>query len=408
MSISKTLREDRFKLVTDANVILQNAKATAEDIEKAKSMLDASDALMTRIELTESAERKATAMNDIVTTAAYSRSVSGDSIRNELQLAQDGATAQLRMRLGVPLNARDKRGLEYVTNLNQQTEGTGAQGGFTVASVLQNQIILAMTKITGIRDVNYGAYVFATDQGNSLLLPQINDTTNTGSSVTEIGSIGSAANVVVSQATISAYTFTSGEFLVSKDLIQDSAFDFNSLIQNLAALRLARTTNTAYTTGSGSSAPQGIVTAATLGWTSASNSAIAVTDVINMEFAIDPIYRPGAAYMCSDSALRSLRLQVDTLGRPLWQPSLQVGSPDLLNGYPVLLNTAMDSVAASNKPLLFGNFKNFWIRDVNDIQFQTLVELHAQNRQIGIIATMRTDSRAASTGNWATYLQMHS
>ena len=41
MSISKTLREDRFKLVTDANVILQNAKATAEDIEKAKSIFGA-------------------------------------------------------------------------------------------------------------------------------------------------------------------------------------------------------------------------------------------------------------------------------------------------------------------------------------------------------------------------------
>jgi hypothetical protein len=54
---------------------------------------------------------------------------------------------------------------------------------------------------------------------------------------------------------------------------------------------------------------------------------------VNLEHGIDPLYRPGAAYMAHDSTWKSIRKLKDKYGNPIWQRSLVAGAPDMINGY---------------------------------------------------------------------------
>ena len=66
---------------------------------------------------------------------------------------------------------------------------------------------------------------------------------------------------------------------VSQQLLQDSAFDLNSFLVEAMGERIARATNAAFTTGTGSSQPQGIVVGSSLGNTTAGATAITADDV---------------------------------------------------------------------------------------------------------------------------------
>ncbi|MBF9641246.1 phage major capsid protein, partial [Streptococcus pseudopneumoniae] len=80
-----------------------------------------------------------------------------------------------------------------------------------------------------------------------------------------------------------------------------------TLLADLLGERLGRIANLRLTTGSGSSAPQGVVTGSTLGVTAAAQSAIAFDETIDLVHAVDPAYRAGpkVAYMFNDGTLKA-------------------------------------------------------------------------------------------------------
>ena len=59
-------------------------------------------------------------------------------------------------------------------------------------------------------------------------------------------------------------------------------------------------------------------------------------ELIDLQHSVDPAYRNGdAKFMLSDTALKGVRKLKDSQNQYLWQPSLQVGVPDVLLGKPV-------------------------------------------------------------------------
>src|SRR4029453_6666120 len=85
---------------------------------------------------------------------------------------------------------------------------------------------------------------------------------------------------------------------------------------------IGRITNTHFTVGTGTGQPQGVVTGATLGKTGivGQTTAIIYDDLVDLEHAVDPLYRPGSSYMMADSSLKVIKKLKDTAGRPIWQP----------------------------------------------------------------------------------------
>jgi HK97 family phage major capsid protein len=82
----------------------------------------------------------------------------------------------------------------------------------------------------------------------------------------------------------------------------------------------------------------------------------------------------------------------DTQGRPLWEPSLQVGVPSTLLGYSVKINNFMATMAANAKSIAFGDFNaGYVVREVNGGGLLRLEERYAELLQVGFIGFGRYD-----------------
>lgn len=274
--------------------------------------------------------------------------------------------------------------------------GTNTAGGYTVPQGFYDQLIVALKWFGGMRPVSN---VFSTDSGNALPIPSTNDTANVGSILAE-NTAATTTDVSFGQTILNAYKYTSGIELVSIELLQDSAFDIEQFLAQRLGERIGRIYNQHFTTGTGSSQPQGIVTAANLGKTglTGQTTGIIFDDLIDLEHSVDPAYRAKAKFMMHDQTLKALKKLKDSQQRPLFLPGLAYGEPDTINGYQYQINNDMPQMAASAKSVLFGDFSNYWIRDVKAVQIVRFNEKYMDAGQIGFVAFSRADGRLINAG----------
>ena len=93
-------------------------------------------------------------------------------------------------------------------------------------------------------------------------IPTLNDTSNEGAFTGALVQT-TETDPTLAQVLLDAYHYTSKKILVSVELPQDSAINVAEVIERLLGDRLARITNRHFTVGTGSSQPNGLVTAAT-------------------------------------------------------------------------------------------------------------------------------------------------
>lgn len=233
------------------------------------------------------------------------------------------------------------------------SKGTNTAGGYTVPEELAKRIIDQMKAYGGVRSV---AQILSTDSGAKMSFPTSNGTAEVGAIVAENGAAGEM-EPTFGIIDLNVYKYTSKYIAVSWELLQDSAVDIVGFVTNRLSERIARAQNAHFTTGTGTSQPQGIVTGAT--------AATAVTavdyDALNaLVHTVDPAYRTGAKFMMSDAALATIETLKDTTGRPLWLPSMVNGDPGTIFGIPVVINNDMDTT----NPVIYGKLDSYVVRDV--------------------------------------------
>jgi HK97 family phage major capsid protein len=248
--------------------------------------------------------------------------------------------------------------------------------------------------------------VIRTGTGQPLPFPVSDDTANAATIVGEAAPV-SEVDITANQVVLAAYKLTSGVIKASTELLQDSAFDFESWLAEQFGIRFGRGLEGFLTTGSGSSQPTGLLTALTnngvtpviaagssesTGGAQTGANSIGYSDIVNLEFSVDPSYRRNAKYMFNDQTLSSLKKILDKFGRPLWAPGIASDEPDKLNGYPFVINQSMPVIAPSATTMVFGDLKKFTVRIVREMNVQRLNELYAINRQVGFLADYRIDS----------------
>jgi HK97 family phage major capsid protein len=172
---------------------------------------------------------------------------------------------------------------------------------------------------------------------------------------------------------------------------------------------LGRITNKHFTTGTGSSQPNGVVTAATTGVT-ATNSTSQVTAVtydslVALQHSVDPAYRNlgNTSWMFNDTTLRVIRQIKDGQSRPIFVPGYESGSPagapDRLLGAPIQINQSVASMAANAKSILFGDFSFYTIRDVMAVELLRFTDsAYAKKGQVGFLAWMRSGGNLVDVG----------
>lgn len=280
------------------------------------------------------------------------------------------------------------------TEARAHSTTTDSEGGYLVPTDLLNEIEVALLAFGGVREV---ARVIRTESGNQLDLPTVNDTGNPGSIAAENGAV-SETDITFGVKNLNAYKVSSDLVKIPFELLQDSDFNLAQLLGEILGERIARKAGALYTTGTGSSQPNGVVTASATGVTAAGVAAITADEVISVFHSLGRAYRRNGTWMFNDTTAQLLRKLKDSDNQYIWQPGLQAGQPDILLGRPVVINDDMASPAASAKSILFGDFSRYWIRDVGGVRLRRLNERFADNDQIGFVGFLRTDGELANAG----------
>jgi HK97 family phage major capsid protein len=140
---------------------------------------------------------------------------------------------------------------------------------------------------------------------------------------------------------------------VSEELFEDFNA-FQGYLPGRLGLNLAEAEEAWFIQGSGSDEPEGVVTAATEGYTKSDSSTEIdfIVDLNKLKGALKPTYRNGATFIMHQDTETYLRTLTNDLGLPFW-PWDQA----TLFGYNVVLSDSMDTIGAGKKVVLFGNFK---------------------------------------------------
>lgn len=265
-------------------------------------------------------------------------------------------------------------------------------------------LLEAQKTFGGMRTV---AQIVPTPTGEPIEWPTVDATSQMGEILDE-NATATSQDVAFGVKNMGAFKYSSKALAAPFELLQDSRIDLQAYIVKLLAKRIARITNMHFTIGSGDKQPTGVLTSAALGVQGAAGQVDNLTydNFLDLEHSIDPAYRtePSCVYMFNDSTLRVIRKLKDGNGRPIWLPAAtgnaQNTAPDLINGYRYVINQDMPSLGANNKPILFGDFNNYLIRDVMQVTlFRMSDSAFTMKGQVGFIALSRHDGNLIAADN---------
>jgi HK97 family phage major capsid protein len=382
----KELREKQQKLIADARTLLAPALASGQPLSgDDKTKIDTMRAEATSLgEMVRQAE-ELEAEDRALATATVP-----DSQRAGVVVTPDQAAREEAFKRFVQFGERREQSL------------TAGEGGYTVAPNISfyGKVISAMKDYSGVEKAP--CTVLNTATGADLPIPTNDDTGNSGELVAEAGTHASGTAITLGQTTLKSYLYSSKIVKVSLQLLRDSEIAWESFLAQKFGERLGRAKNTALTTGTGSSQPQGVQYVAHVGRQAATGNATSVTfdEVLRAFHSLDPAYRnSNCRWMMSDASALILRIIKNGDGQYIWRSSVTDGAPDSLFGYQVLINPDMPTMTATYKPIIFGDFTHYFIRNVSGIEVVRLNELYAANGQVGFMAFCRFDGALVDAAN---------
>ena len=285
---------------------------------------------------------------------------------------------------------------------------TPAEGGYSVPTDVYGAVLDVLKAYGGVREV---ATVIQTEAGNPINFPTSDGTSETGELIGE-NTTATGADTSFGVVTLSTYKFSSKIVAVPFELLQDSAVDMEAFIAKRLGERLGRTLNSYFTTGTGSSQPNGVVTASSVGKTGTTGQTASVIydDLVDLEHSINRAYRssPGFGFMMADSSLKVVRKIKDSNGRPIFVPGYEQGNPggapDRLLNRPITINDDVAAMAANAKSILMGDFRKYVIRRVMDLTlFRMTDSAFTLNGQVGFVAFQRIGGNLIDAGGAVKY-----
>ena len=154
--------------------------------------------------------------------------------------------------------------------------------------------------------------------------------------------------------------------------LDDSSINIEQWLIEESGFTFADLEGAAFATGDGVESPRGIaaytfITNASYAWGKvgyvASGKAGAFADTNPANYLVDLIhalktrYRINGAFVMADATLATIRKFQDGNGNYLWQPSFQLGVPDMMLGKQVVTDDNIATVASNSYSIAFADFK---------------------------------------------------
>ena len=441
----KELKEQRQRVWDGMEAILAGVPEGAGLDDSKRSEFDAREAefdqLTKDIDRVEKHEARSKARDDVAETRGVSRD-EHDSAEKRYEKAYVNW-----FKRGIGSLTEEQRGtldsghgLSTAPNSAGISAGsTGYNGGYLVPQGFWHNLQIALKEYGGVLEY---CNILQTDTGNPMPWPTVDPTGVVGAYITEQNQLGfggdsGGTDYQFGQGMLNAWTIVSGVILASLQLIEDSAFDVDGFVSDRIGEAIGRKVAAELHSGSGTSAFLGVETAlvakgvgsgygtgglyksgtsinhaATAGGNAyalqfgttatakLANGLIGFDDIEGMKITVDPAYRKSGrcVWVMNDATGAMLRTITDAYGHPLWQPSVQPGTPDMISGFPVVIdqNTSSVSTTASTAGgLLFGDFHTAMVvRQVNGAHTMRLTERYADYLQVGFLGYVRMDARS--------------
>ena len=392
---SVELREQRFKLVKDARVILDKAKAEDRDLTSEESaqydrIMDDADkakANIDRVEKLERVEAEAGAPLDRQSNPL-------DSENRSRARGGDGSTASdARVRAAYVRYLQE--GI-ILPEMRDSILGTDAKGGYLVLPVqISGDIIKTIDAVTFMRRICTSRKL---THAKALRIRKVTTRMADADWTTEVQAVTEDTTMALGVRDLTP-TLLSKLCTASLRLLMASA-DAESLIREEMAYKFGITEEKGFLTGTGSGQPLGIFTASASGISTgrdvaaASATTVVGDDLINAKYTLRSGYLndPSLAWVLHRDLLKIVRKLKDSTGQYLWSPSLSAGEPDRLFDIPFYLSEyAPNTFTTGLYVAVLGAFRYYTIVEVADFMIQRLVELYAAVNEVGFIGRMWVD-----------------
>lgn len=278
---------------------------------------------------------------------------------------------------------------------------TTTAGGYTIPTGFRAQLYEHLIANSAIRQTN--ATVLTTASGENLQIPK---TTSAGTAaIVGEGTALAEADPAFGLVTLGAWKY--GQLIqIPTELIQDTGVDLLGYVARDAGRALGNASGGHFVTGTGTNQPLGVMVAAGTGVTGGTGQVGVPTaaELISLQYSVAAAYANQGYWLMSRATEGKIRGLVDSNGQFLWQPSLQVGTPNLLLGRPVVSDPNVAATGTNNVSVAFGDFSPYFIRDVAAVRFERSDEFAFSSDLVSFRSILRTDGDLVDlTGAIKTY-----
>lgn len=282
--------------------------------------------------------------------------------------------------------------------------GNDPDGGYLLPGSTQGRIVTKLYEQTIMRQIA-DVQTITTDKIEGI----VDDDEADAGWVSELGARNDSGTPQVRKYEIAAHEMYAMP-KVSQKLIDDAAVDVEGWLAGKVADKFARIEGSAFWQGTGVGQPRGLcsyTTAATAdgsrAWgqfehvNSGANGAFHTTQfdpIHDLMGAIKDHFLPNAQFVMRREVRTAARkLKESTTNRYLWEPGMQVGAPERLNGYPVRVDQYMPALATGSLSLAFGDFRQAYTI-VDRIGIRTLRDPYTAKPYVVFYSTKRTGGGA--------------
>jgi HK97 family phage major capsid protein len=249
------------------------------------------------------------------------------------------------------------------------TKLTAAAGLNTVPTSFYDRLVAHLIEVSGMLKAN--PTVLNTTSGEVIQVPKTT-AHSTGALVAEQAAL-SQSEPTFGQISLGAFKY--GVLIqASRELLADTGVDLEGYLAMQAGRAIGNALGANLITGTGTTMPRGIVTDATSGATGGTGvvGAPVYDNLVDLQYSVIAPYRDSSScyWMMKDSTVGTVRKIKDTTGQPIWQPSMQLGAPDMLLGKPVVTDPNVAATALSAKSVLFGDFSQYFVRLAGGVRFE--------------------------------------
>jgi HK97 family phage major capsid protein len=303
-----------------------------------------------------------------------------------------GDAFDLQREFGAEQRAVANRGRTFETRAMSATLGAGPSSVYSQLyeyAVATSQVLQA------------GVMIINTADGNTLPMPKVTVHATGASAAANAAITATDATLATTDLSVTKDGYLT---LVPNELLSDATFDVEGYLARAAGRELGRKIGqkavaaiTAGFTVTGVTGPTGAASGTLGAQASAGQGADLLIDLFH---SVLPEYRTNSSWLMGDGTAGLVRRLKDSLGQYVWERSLQVGDPALIEGRPIYIDpflpvyTGVPATDSTKKIIYFGDFSALAVRIAGGVRFERSSESGFANDQTAFRAIVRSGAVA--------------